>query len=231
MKVTTRLISAIAAVCASTLTATAATNLVITALESSGELQFSQMEGALEYSVEWAPFPGGPWTNSWTQLNHISTNQGQTITVTVPTCYRVLALVPSPDPMPNDMVYVTGGAFQMGDTKGDGVFTNELPVHQVTVNSLYMSKYLTTKGKWDEVRSWAATNGYAFSTYTAQGWATNHPVYNVTWHDILKWCNARSQKEHRSPCFYTTAGQTAIYKTGEVDVVSTMVNWTANGFG
>jgi formylglycine-generating enzyme required for sulfatase activity len=44
----------------------------------------------------------------------------------------------------------------------------------------------------------------------------------------VKWCNARSQQAGLIPCYYTDAGFTQVYKTGDVDAV--YVNWSANGY-
>jgi len=137
-------------------------------------------------------------------------------------------------PPPDDMVLVSGGTFTMGDTEGDGHFSNELPTHQVTVSSFYMSKYLISKSTWDEVYTWAETNGYVFNGLgydnTPQAHASTHPVYNINWYDMLKWCNARSEKEGRTPCYYTTSGKTTPYRSGQVDMQNNMVNWSANGY-
>ena len=59
------------------------------------------------------------------------------------------------------------------------------------------------------------------------GKATNHPVQTVNWYDCVKWCNARSQTEGLTPCYYTDAGLTVVYKT---NVVAPYVNWSANGY-
>jgi formylglycine-generating enzyme required for sulfatase activity len=47
---------------------------------------------------------------------------------------------------------------------------------------------------------------------------------------VVKWCNARSEQESLSPCYYTDAEQTVIFKTGSNNLTSTMVKWTANGY-
>jgi formylglycine-generating enzyme required for sulfatase activity len=49
-------------------------------------------------------------------------------------------------------------------------------------------------------------------------------VHSVTWYDIVKWCNARSQKEGLTPC-YTVSGAT--YKTGGG---TPLCNWSASGY-
>ncbi len=52
----------------------------------------------------------------------------------------------------------------------------------------------------------------------------------MNWYDVLKWCNARSQKEGLVPCYYTNEARTTVYKTGQVNVTNNQVLWTANGY-
>ena len=47
---------------------------------------------------------------------------------------------------------------------------------------------------------------------------------------MVKWCNARSEKEGLAPCYHTDVARTAVYRTGRVDVTNDMVNWSANGY-
>lgn len=76
---------------------------------------------------------------------------------------------------------------------------------------LYMDPTEVTKSQWDAVYTWAITNGYSFD-HAGSGKATNHPVQTVSWYDCVKWCNARSEKNGRTPC-YTVGGNT--YRTGQ----------------
>jgi Sulfatase-modifying factor enzyme 1 len=50
-------------------------------------------------------------------------------------------------------------------------------------------------------------------------------VHSISWFAMVKWCNARSQKDGLTPC-YTVSGVT--YKTGNSDAVA--CNWSANGY-
>ncbi len=52
----------------------------------------------------------------------------------------------------------------------------------------------------------------------------------VSWYGVVKWLNARSEKEERTPVYYTDLAQTEIYKTGQADLTNGMVKWTANGY-
>ena len=128
-------------------------------------------------------------------------------------------------PAPTGMALIPAGAFQMGDSAGDG-YPGELPVHTVNVSAFYMDKYPVTKALWDEVFAWATSHGYGFD-YVAQGKAANHPVHSMSWSDAVKWCNARSEKEGRTPAYYTDAGQTVVYRNGQVNVSSSGVKWNA----
>ena len=58
------------------------------------------------------------------------------------------------------------------------------------------------------------------------GKAANHPVQTIDWYDCVKWCNARSEMEGRTPAYYTSAAQTVVYRTGQVDVDNSSVNWS-----
>ena len=113
---------------------------------------------------------------------------------------------------------------------GDGD-ADELPTRAVTVGALHMARFEVTKALWDQVRAWGLANGYT-DLPAGGGKATTHPVHSISWYAMVKWCNARSQKEGLTPCYYTNTLKTAasIYKTGSVDLANTMVNWTANGY-
>ena len=117
--------------------------------------------------------------------------------------------------LPDEMVRVQGGSLP---DIGNGA---------ITVSSFYIGKYEVTWAGWQTVRDWAATNGYDIGSIGA-GSATNHPVRTVSWYDCVKWCNARSQKEGRTPVYYTDAGFSLIYKTGEV--LNPFVNAATAGY-
>ncbi len=66
--------------------------------------------------------------------------------------------------------------------------------------AFYMDATEVTKAKWDEVHSWAVANGYSFDN-AGLGKAADHPVHTVNWYDCVKWCNARSEMEGKTPCY------------------------------
>jgi sulfatase modifying factor 1 len=139
--------------------------------------------------------------------------------------YRASTMTTNTPPDTNSlsgMALIPAGSFTMGDIWGGNY--SALPVHTNQISAFYMDKTEVTKGLWDEVRTWAVAHGYSFDN-AGSGKATNHPVQNVNWWDVVKWCNARSEKEGRVPAYYTDAAQTVIYKTGQVSVQNGWVKW------
>ncbi len=98
----------------------------------------------------------------------------------------------SDNPAPEGMVLIPGGTNSGTDP--------ECGAYSLTVATFYMDATEVTKAQWDAVYTWAIANGYAFS-HAGSGKAMNHPVQTVSWYDCVKWCNARSQKEGRTPCY------------------------------
>ncbi len=125
------------------------------------------------------------------------------------------------------MALIPAGSFTMGDSlDGD---TNALPLHTVNVSAFYMDKYDVTKASWDSVYQWATNHGYSFD-YAGLGKGANDPVQTIDWWDAVKWSNARSEQAGLNPCYYTSAGQTVVYRNGQLNLTNACVNWGANGY-
>ncbi len=127
---------------------------------------------------------------------------------------------------------IPSGSFLMGSDKGD---SSEKPVHKVAINNFFMSKYETTYANWAKVYTWAMANGYAFDNtgsmgYNYKGVSNDNPVVNVNWYDAVKWCNALSEMEKKTPVYYTDDKLTKVYKTGAADLNLKNVKWDANGY-
>jgi len=97
----------------------------------------------------------------------------------------------TPD-VPQGMVRIPGGTNSGTDP--------DFGAYSLTVETFYMDATEVTKAKWDEVYAWAVAHGYSFA-HAGSGKAANHPVHTVSWYDCVKWCNARSEKEGRTPCY------------------------------
>ncbi len=183
--------------------AAGAQNSVIGSLPGTGTLTWeSPATPVLRYRVEWASSQDGPWTpfSMTAHLDDIAPT-GTVMSAAVPMFYRIVAEeIP---PAPSGMVLIPGGTNAGADP--------DFGAYSLTVTAFYMDQYEVTQALWDEVYTWAITNGYSFGN-AGSSKAASHPVHTVNWYDVVKWCNARSQKEGR-PQVYTVAG--AVYKTGQ----------------
>lgn len=215
-----------AALLARTLVAGAQSNVVIESFGLPGEISFSKVSNATKYRVEWASAAGQTWTNfGLAQLDSIVSPGLGVVTASVPMLYRVVATMPPPG-----MALIPAGDFAMGNATtallvAEGA-ADELPQHTVSVSAFYMDVFEVTKALWDGVKSYNGGNGYTYS-HVGSGKATNHPVQTVNWYDVVKWCNARSEKEGLMPVYYADEAFTTAYKTGELVPYA---NWSANGY-
>jgi len=188
-----------------------------------------------------APAPGGQSVLYWpvSTTNYVLqtvTNLTSTNWSTVRTAYPVNAgqvtnsgasgfFRLQPVTVPAGMALIPAGWFTMGDTldgESDAIPTN------IYVSAFVMDVNLVNFSLWQTVYNAATTFfGYSFDDAGA-GKGTNYPVERVNWYDCVKWCNARSQLAGLTPCYYTDAGFTQVYNTGDMDTV--YVNWNASGF-
>ena len=128
------------------------------------------------------------------------------------------------------MVFVPPGEFEMGNSHETG-YLDERPAHRVFVDGFSIEKTEVTQALWNEVFAWALAHGYAFEDFErCQTSKPSHPICNLSWHDAVKWANARSEKEGRQPAYFTNATRTAVYRRGKADLSADDVDWNANGY-
>jgi formylglycine-generating enzyme required for sulfatase activity len=127
-------------------------------------------------------------------------------------------------PPPSGMALIPAGSFEMGDSFNEQGADYERPVHTVYVSAFYMDRTEVTKALWDTVYQWAIANGY-YIDFRGSGKAADHPVQTVNWFAVVKWCNARSQREGRTPSYYADAALTVVYKSREQ--IDPYVKWNA----
>ena len=133
-----------------------------------------------------------------------------------------------------DMVSITGGTFSMGSYSGGSA---ERQVHTVTLSPFSMSAYEVTYSQWLEVKKWAENNNYIYNKPGEMGSKdygneqdANHPVTDIEWYDAVLWCNASSEMEGRTPCYYTSVDKSVVYRSGRTDIQNDWVNWEADGY-
>ncbi len=108
----------------------------------------------------------------------------------------------------NEMVLIPAGTFQMGNTGAYSGYSNEKPVHSVTISrDFLMSKYEITQKQYEEVMG---TNPSYFK-------GENLPVEMVSWYDAVEFCNKLSDMEGLERC----------YSGSGADIVC---DWDANGY-
>jgi len=104
-----------------------------------------------------------------------------------------------------EMIQVEGGTFMMGSNHQGGL--DEGPVHQVSVSSFLIGNYEVTQKEWRDVMG---SNPSEFA-------GDDLPVEQVSWYDVVDYCNKRSLIEGLTPCY-----------SGSGDSIS--CKWNANGY-
>ena len=114
--------------------------------------------------------------------------------------------------IPEHMVLVEGGTFEMGDVLGDKEYSNET-VHTVTVSDFLLAKFQLTKEEYD-----------VFCTHIGRklpdDWGIEgrrRPITNVSWYDAIQYCNWRSDLENLDKVYVLHSD-------------SITPDWTKNGY-
>jgi formylglycine-generating enzyme required for sulfatase activity len=125
---------------------------------------------------------------------------------------------------PGGMALIPAGSFTMGNCMDPNEgWSDELPLHTVYVSAFYMDVNLVSYSQWQTVYNWAIAHGYTFD-YAGSGKASTHPVQTIDWYDCVKWCNARSEKEGKTPAYYTDSRLSVPYRGGQV---APYVSWSS----
>ena len=95
-----------------------------------------------------------------------------------------------------EMVYIQGGTFKMGNEKG---YKDEMPVHNVKVNSFFIGKYEVTT---TEYREFCKATRRVMPAEPVWGWHDKYPITGVNWNDAdsyCKWLSKKTGKKYRLP--------------------------------
>lgn len=186
----------------------------ITGLSTAGALAWSNALPALAYRIQFS-------------TNLIGTSGWMNVEVYHATGAQNTVFLPAPDPA-FSAVTIPAGIFQMGDALGDG-FANEVPVHPVDLGAFQIDRFEVTWNLWLRVYTWALAHGYDFD---GPGAAVDPlgPVTTVSWHDCVKWCNARSELALLTPAYFLTSAHTSVYRQGRAELTPDCVAWSATGY-
>jgi formylglycine-generating enzyme required for sulfatase activity/uncharacterized membrane protein len=167
--------------------------------------------------------------------NWIPADEGAYDISTHPLFFRVRI-----EPHISGMSFVSGGTFSMGLPAGEpGSYAGDTQ-HSVTVSRpFYINQYEVSWTEWNVVRDWTllAENdplGYDIPTGRMGGGegepTIDHPVTSVSWFDAIKWCNAKSEMNGLTPVYYTDSGLSSVYRSGQIDLINTWVDWSSTGY-
>jgi formylglycine-generating enzyme required for sulfatase activity len=130
-----------------------------------------------------------------------------------------------------DFVRIPAGPFRMGDNLDKTGYA--LPAHAADLDAFFIDKYETTFALWKNVYDWAVAHDYQFDNEGHNGSSGEGdylPVVGISWYDALKWLNARSEQEGRTPVYYVDEARTQVYRTGQADLTNAQVKWEADGY-
>ncbi|MCL2208802.1 MAG: formylglycine-generating enzyme family protein [Treponema sp.] len=94
-------------------------------------------------------------------------------------------------PVPDYMVLVRRGAFEMGSPETEIEHEEDEQLHKVIIRSFYISKFEVTQRQYHEVMG---NNPSYFK-------GANLPVENVSWFDAVEYCNALSIRDGLPPAY------------------------------
>lgn len=122
---------------------------------------------------------------------------------------------------PDAMVSVSGGTLPT-DSELKGQWVGDFQI----------GKYEVTWGEWRKVREWAVTHGYDELNYVGAGRGEFYPVTHVNWYDVLKWCNAKSEMEGKTPVYQTNGTTFKAENNGTYagEPSNLIVNASADGY-
>jgi len=195
-------------------------------LQDSGDirLSWSSIPDVMGYTLYHSQDPQLP-LDSWVQIAAVLPTETQYL-IQNPDAMGFYYISYEQHPVHNELIYVPGGSFSMGRISGAGD-ADELPEHSVSLDPFYIGKYEVTQHEWQTVMGVNPAHSY--------GTGNNHPVYNVSWYEVLKYCNLCSMAEGLTPV-YSISGSTNPDDWGEVPDSSNMVwsaaicDWSASGY-
>jgi len=186
-------------------------------------LNWSEVPEAVSYKVYSSDSPD----HGFTEDSSGSFN-GTNWTTTITAARRFYYVTSVSSDVPAGFVFVPGGTFWMGDTRGGG-FPVELPVHSVTLSPFFIGEHEVTQAEYTAIMGGNPCSGF--------GVGDNYPVYFVSWYSILVYCNLRSMVEGLTPV-YSISGSTdpSIANWGYVPISNdatwdaVICDWSADGY-
>lgn len=121
-----------------------------------------------------------------------------------------------------DMVFIKGGCFNMGDVFGDGE-KDERPVHRICIDDFHLDRYEVTQKKFKKVM------GVNPSHYKD---CPSCPVEQVTWFQADKYCERAGKRlptEAEWEYAAREGGRDVKYGSGGLEINRSLANYNADG--
>lgn len=129
-------------------------------------------------------------------------------------------------PVESELVRMEETTTVVGDTL-DGL--NDALPHRVKLSAFWIARHEVTLELWGRIVKWGREHGYE-SLPAGMGKEGGYPVYAISWAEAVQWCNARSEMEGATPCYYTDTSRKVVYRGGEAYLTNSCVKWEANGY-
>ncbi len=107
-----------------------------------------------------------------------------------------------------------------------GILSTSNELDGTEVSTFHIGRYPVKWREWKKVRDWAVENGYDLGGIGG-GCADEHPAQRVNWFDVVKWCNAISEKNGLTPV-YTVVG--VVYRSGQPNITTISQDLSAGGY-
>jgi formylglycine-generating enzyme required for sulfatase activity len=125
-------------------------------------------------------------------------------------------------PSLDNFVRIGGGSFMMGSPASEVSRSSNETQHNVMISKpFYIGKYEVTQKEWVEVMG---SNPSGFK-------GGNLPVENVSWYEVIEYCNKRSEKEGLTPAYTIDKTQSDGNNTNSNDNVKWVVTWNLSASG
>lgn len=167
--------------------------------------------------VKWAKWnPAGPWSFEWDHAGAVF----EPHTFTDVTAVGWMIAKPTPTLAGLWLKWYSFGMDAVVNRPQEPSWN--VPMLKLGADGLWMASGEVTYSQWRKVFKWASRNqyslhpGYSFDGDGNMGsmaadqaaHSPDEPVTGITWHDAAVWCNALSEYEGRTPCYYEDAEYT-----------------------